>query len=87
GRPIGHIKARVSYDELAEDARRVLRTLAPAEREVENAETGARYMVRVLPYRSVDNYIAGVVVTFVDVTARLQAEAALRASEVRQRAL
>ena len=40
-----------------------------------------------LPYRSVDNYIAGVVVTFVDVTARLRAEAALRESEVRQRAL
>ena len=87
GRPIGHIKARVTYDELSDDARRVLRTLGPAEREVENVETGARYMVRVLPYRSVDNYIAGVVVTFVDVTARLRAEAALRASEVRQRAL
>ena len=39
GRPIGHIKARVSYDNLSDDARRVLRTLAPAEREVENPET------------------------------------------------
>ena len=87
GRPIAHVKARVSYSELAEDVRRVLRTLAPIEREVDNIEMGTRYMVRVLPYRSVDNYIAGVVLTFVDVTARVRAETALRESEGRQRAL
>lgn len=81
GRPIAHIKSRVAYDELQDDARRVLRTLATIEREIANPETGARYMVRVLPYRSVDNFIAGVVLTFVDITARQQAEAAMRVSE------
>ncbi|MGY2053123.1 CheR family methyltransferase [Methylobacterium sp. JK268] len=81
GRPIAHIKPRVVYDELQEDARRVLRTLGTVEREILNPATGARYMVRVLPYRSVDNFIAGVVVTFVDITARQRAEEALRTSE------
>ncbi|MFP5406527.1 MAG: PAS domain S-box protein, partial [Gammaproteobacteria bacterium] len=85
--PIGHIKARVGYDELVEDARRVLRTLTPAEREIDDPESGARYIARVLPYRSTDNFIAGVVVTFVDVTARRAAEERLRESEARFRAL
>ena len=78
GRPIGHIKARIAYDELQDDVRRVLRTLSTVEREVENPATRARYMVRVLPYRSVDNFIAGSVMTFIDITERKRAEAALR---------
>ena len=87
GRPIVHIKSRVSYDELQDDARRVLRTLAPIDREVDDRQTGARYIVRVLPYRSTDNVIAGVVMTFVDVTARREAEEQLRESEERFRAI
>jgi len=78
GRPIGHIKPRIAYDELQDDVRRVLRTLGTVEREVENPATRARYMVRVLPYRSVDNFIAGVVLTFIDITERKRAETALR---------
>ncbi|MDP4023544.1 CheR family methyltransferase [Methylobacterium sp. NEAU 140] len=87
GRPIGHIKARVAYDELQDDVRRVLRTLATVDREIGDPETGARFMVRVLPYRSTDNYIAGAVVTFVDVTELRRGEARLRDREARYRAL
>ena len=43
--------------------------LASVERELDGSEPAARYIVRVLPYRSIDNFIAGVVMTFVDVTA------------------
>jgi two-component system, chemotaxis family, CheB/CheR fusion protein len=54
--------------------RRVLRTLSSIERTLDDPVTKARYIVRVLPYRSVDNFIAGVVVTFVDVTALTRAQ-------------
>jgi len=49
GRPIAHIKSRVAFEELQEDARRVLRTLASVERSVDNPTTGARYIARILP--------------------------------------
>ncbi|HEX5991075.1 MAG TPA: PAS domain-containing protein, partial [Thermomicrobiales bacterium] len=81
GRPIGHVKARVVYDELQEDVQRVLRTLGSVDREVRNPATGARYMARVLPYRSVDNYIRGVVLTFMDMTPLTRAQQALQESE------
>ncbi len=87
GRPIAHIKPRMGYEELEEDARRVLRTLTPVEREISSPQTGRRYMSRMLPYRSVDNFIAGVVLNFVDVTARHTVELRLRESEARSRHL
>lgn len=74
GRPVAHIKARIPIEELYEDIRRVLRTLASAERELTAPDSGTRYIVRMLPYRSIDNFIAGVVVTFIDVTAITRAE-------------
>ncbi|MGN6489853.1 MAG: CheR family methyltransferase [Devosia sp.] len=74
GRPISHIKARVPIEELFDDARRVLRTLSSTEHELTAPDTGTRYIVRILPYRSIDNFIAGVVMTFVDVTAITRAE-------------
>jgi two-component system, chemotaxis family, CheB/CheR fusion protein len=74
GRPIAHIKAKIAIEELDEDVRRVLRTLASAERELTAPDSGTRYIVRILPYRSIDNFIAGVVITFIDVTAITRAE-------------
>src|SRR4051812_26430520 len=74
GRPIAHIKARIATEDLYEDVRRVLRTLASAERELTDSISETRYIVRILPYRSIDNFIAGVVITFVDVTPITRAE-------------
>jgi two-component system CheB/CheR fusion protein len=74
GRPIGHIKARIPIEDLFDDVRRVLRTLATVERAVLAPDSDTRYIVRILPYRSIDNFIAGVVITFVDVTAISRAE-------------
>ncbi len=74
GRPIAHIKARIPIEDLYDEVRKVLRTLASAERELTAPDTGTRYIVRILPYRSIDNFIAGVVITFIDVTAITRAE-------------
>lgn len=74
GRPISHIKARIPIEELCDDVRRVLRTLASTERELSAPGSGTRYIVRILPHRSIDDFIAGVVITFIDVTAITRAE-------------
>jgi two-component system CheB/CheR fusion protein len=85
GRPITHITSRVAYEELENDVRKVLRTLGSIEREIAGQSGGSRYLARVLPYRSIDNFIGGAVLTFLDVTPAARPEMALRQSEERFR--
>ena len=79
GRPIGDLHRRLEYPELAADATQVLQTLVPVERELR--EDGHWYLARMLPYRTIDDHIDGVVLTFVDITERRHVEQALRESE------
>jgi two-component system, chemotaxis family, CheB/CheR fusion protein len=79
GRPIAHLRPRFAADTLQEDAEKVLRDLEPVERVVKTAETGVLYAMRVLPYRTLDREIAGVVITFVDITRISIAEAKVEA--------
>jgi two-component system, chemotaxis family, CheB/CheR fusion protein len=74
GRPITHVRARFLSDTVQEDAERVLRTLSTIERQVLSNDNDASYVMRMLPYRTVDNVIAGVVITFVDITKITAAE-------------
>ena len=55
----------------------MLDSLVPREREVSTA-SGAWYLARIQPYRTLDNVIDGVVLTFTDITQRMQAEAAMK---------
>ncbi len=87
GRPIHHIARKITYDDLEGDARRVIRTLSTIERETASSQSGARFLTRILPYRSVDNVIDGVVITFLDVTPLSRAEQRLRESEARLRSV
>ena len=73
GRPLSDLTTRLGYPTLATDARKVLDRLTPIEREVQDLH-GHWYLARVLPYRSHVDRIAGVVVTFVDITRLKQAE-------------
>jgi two-component system CheB/CheR fusion protein len=80
GRPITDFAHQLQYDDLIKDARRVLSELAPIRREVSSGN-GRWYDIRMRPYRTVDDKIDGVVITFVDISERRQVEEALRASE------
>ena len=77
GRPIQHFATKLRYDRLVQDAKEVLDTLVPKEVQVQ-ASDGRWYNMRVLPYRSADNVIDGVVLTFADTTALKQTEAQLQ---------
>ena len=77
GRPLEHVKLRLVYPEIFDDAGQVLRTLVPVEREVDG--DGRWFQVRLQPYRTLEDHIGGVVLTFVDVTERKVAEQELTA--------
>jgi two-component system CheB/CheR fusion protein len=84
GRPISDITHKLAYDDLMSDAKRVFDTLAPIESEVRLA--GEQwFLVRIAPYRTGEDRIAGVVATFIDITARKRMELKLRESEARLR--
>ena len=69
GRPLSDLNSLASDIDLLTDARTVLRTLVPIEREIE-AQNGACYIRRILPYRTQDQGVEGVVITFADITDR-----------------
>lgn len=77
GRPLGHITHNLDYDQLLPDAANVLRALQNVEREVRSMD-GRWHLARLRPYRTADERIEGVVLTFVDITTRKQSEEALR---------
>ncbi len=86
GRPFVDLRLKFEDPHLLADARQVLERLVPLERAVEG-EGGRHYLRRVLPYRTQDDRINGVVVAFLDVTERRKVDDALRASEGRLAAL
>ena len=81
GRPVSHIVSNlVSYDKLVEDVQTVLRDLTPREVEVET-RTHRWFLMRIRPYRTLDNVIEGAVITFTDITDRRVAQSRLEERE------
>jgi two-component system CheB/CheR fusion protein len=80
GRPLRDLNRKFKDPDLLPDAKRVLERLVTVEREIVS-DSGRFYARRTLPYRTTDDRIAGVVVTFVDITARRTAETAVRKNE------
>jgi two-component system, chemotaxis family, CheB/CheR fusion protein len=68
GRPLSHFAPNlVGYGLLVKDVQVVLDTLIPKELEVQNV-SGAWYLMRIHPYRTLENVIEGAVLTFVDIS-------------------
>jgi two-component system, chemotaxis family, CheB/CheR fusion protein len=76
GRPIEHITHTLAPDDFHEDAEQALKSLQTHEREV-YSKSGHVFLARFSPYRTVDDKIDGVVLSFVDITGRKKSEDAL----------
>ncbi len=81
GRPLSDIRCELQDVDLLTDAQAVLDTLTPVEREVRTAGS-TWFLVRIKPYRTTDNVIDGVVLTFNDVTERVLALAMRQARDL-----
>jgi PAS domain-containing protein len=79
GRPLTDITSTLGYPRLPEDAREVLRTLIPLEKSVATMD-GRWFTVRIMPYRTQDNRIDGLVLTFTETTTAKLLERDLRAT-------
>jgi two-component system CheB/CheR fusion protein len=89
GRPISDIRASIDYPELEEDAHKVLDTLSPVERQIptverkeeadgesdgEDGSVRTWYLMRLVPYRTSEERIAGLVLVAVDITEMKRAD-------------
>ena len=85
GRPLADLHSLAMDTTLLNDARTILRTSLPTEREIEvrgEDGTAAWYSRRLSPYRTHDNRIEGVVITFLNVTERKQVGSALQVAQI-----
>jgi two-component system CheB/CheR fusion protein len=79
-RPLSDIVNDLEYPGLEADAQEVLRTLVFCEKQIAT-RSGGWYTVRIMPYRTVENVIDGVVVTFINITESKLLEAQLRSMQ------
>ncbi|MBM2837978.1 MAG: putative sensor protein [Deltaproteobacteria bacterium] len=80
GRPLSDIKSNIDGIDLVEEAQAVLASLVPREKEVRTTANDY-YLVRVMPYRTLDNVIAGVVLTFTEITRLKKVEDEIRVAK------
>ncbi len=76
GRPLSDLAWKFQDPDLMSQARAVMEKLIPIEKEIPGG-SGRWYLRRILPYRTADNRIDGLVITFVDITQRRKMEALL----------
>ncbi|MGZ4969644.1 MAG: chemotaxis protein CheB [Methylobacter sp.] len=81
GRPLSDITTDLNYPLLQQDATEVLRTLIVSDKEIQTFD-GRWFDVRIMPYRTMDNVIDGVVITFVDISLAKNLELALNAHAI-----
>ena len=77
GRPLSDLANTLTYPELHHDAKETLRTLSSSEKQIQTTD-GRWFTVRIMPYRTLNNMIQGLVMTFVDITVAKELESQLR---------
>ena len=81
GRPVGHIVSNlVGYESLVSDVKSVLDSLLPREVEVQT-QSGDWYLLRIRPYRTLENVIEGAVITFTEINELKRTKVALQQTE------
>jgi two-component system CheB/CheR fusion protein len=86
GRPLSEIVNDLNYPDIITDSREVHRTLIFSEKQITTTD-GRWFSVRIMPYRTMDDIISGVVITFANITAAKTLEAELRAENLRLKAM
>jgi len=75
GRPLSDIASNLRQEDLVRDAKSVLETLIPKEIVVKTADLRS-FLMRIMPYRTLENHIDGIVMTFTDIGAEYLLESA-----------
>ena len=86
GRPFTELATDLQYPEIWSHALQVIKTLVSSETAISTADN-RWFNVRIMPYRTLDDYIDGLVMTFTDITISKQTEDALRESDEKYRSL
>ena len=79
GRPLGDLVSTLKYEHLIDDAKAVLQTLVFKDTEVQTVH-GDWYLLRILPYRTAENMIDGLVISFIDIGRLKKAEQTAQAA-------
>ncbi|MDW7772179.1 MAG: CheR family methyltransferase [Desulfobulbaceae bacterium] len=82
GRPLGDITNMLQYEGLEDDLREVVESLIPQEKQILDAN-GFWYLMKILPYRTQNHIIEGVILTFIDISKQKHFESLLANSEKR----
>ena len=86
GRPLSDIVNDLAYPEMTQEAQEVLRTLIFSEKQI-TATDGRWFSVRIMPYRTIENVIGGLVLTFMDISATKDLEAKMQKENARLKSL
>ena len=86
GRPFTELSTDLQYPEIGNHALQVIKTLISTEASISTADK-RWYNVRIMPYRTLDDHIDGLVMTFTDITISKQTEDAMRESDEKYRSL
>ncbi|HME54593.1 MAG TPA: CheR family methyltransferase [Candidatus Lokiarchaeia archaeon] len=86
GRPLHHIASNFEDADFIHDIHAVIETLAPVEKDIKLKDESAWYTMRIVPYRTEENVIDGVVITFFDITMKKEAETEIELSNEKYQA-